>query len=140
MITMEQLTKILREGFATTLRVHVPAPAEHIERIARDAANNLAMVLSSEIGEHLDEAHGQRLEHESLHVKLHNAGGRGATLDIMLADVLEQARLSYAARDACRKLVDESEEIIALGEVPSYRSFRDAVADAKATLAAPVRP
>ncbi|HUS27564.1 MAG TPA: hypothetical protein VMZ53_03625 [Kofleriaceae bacterium] len=109
---MERITEILHEGLTNTLRVHVPAPSPIIDRIARDASNNIAMALASEIGETLDEAHLQQIEHESLRTKLHNAGGHGATLDVMLTAVLERARLSLAARDAAQQLVDAASELL----------------------------
>lgn len=144
-LSLQLLTDVLREGFATTLRMHVPAPAEHIERIASDAANNIAMAIASEMDITMQSSLSNRLELESLSTKLHNAGGRGATLDIMLGEVLEEARLSYAARDAARKLVDASTKLIDLSMQPGvggcpvcnlpdedgYRQFRTAVLDAR---------
>lgn len=112
MLTMEQIAKILRDGFATTLREWAsrgaagatgglcfnPAPYSAIDKLAEDAANNLAMVIAHELGEHLDTAHHDHLQLESLWNRLYQAGGRGETLDAMLTAVLEDARAAYRSR------------------------------------------
>lgn len=147
MLTMEQITEILRDGFERTLRMHMGArlggaPAmirltdhghamlmDPIKLIASDAANNITMVLMGDLGEHLDSAHETQLENESLRAKLMNAGGHGATLDVMLTSVLEAARISHAAKAAAQQLVDASTALLEAfdeGDVDAFHPDADA--------------
>lgn len=54
-----------------------------------------------------------RLERESLYHRLKRAGAQGSALDVMLANVLEQGRMSTAARNAADNLVRAASALLA---------------------------
>lgn len=117
MLTPDQIVKLIADGVRAVLvekqsKGKLVIPSGSMDALVREMANNVAAPIVLELGEHMDAAHLQQLEQESLFTKLHNAGGRGATLDIMLTSVLEDAKLSHAARDASRKLVAAADAVV----------------------------
>jgi hypothetical protein len=110
----DDITKMLRDSIGAVLREKhgkgkVMVPTGTLDAVIDELARNAAAPLIMELADAEQTALENRLELESLHTRLTQAGGTGATLDIMLTNVLENARDAFRARDELQRLKNKEQ-------------------------------